>query len=332
MDIVFSLLLLLPFAVFIAVRLTGRPPVEHVSCGRCRYTVEFAPAGYCPECGFNLSAAGVVTPAMGRTPRRPHRTVLNLIIAILPAAIIAAWMAGFVANAGTAVKLTQRRMVIDRPDSGAYQAAEVRIDSQRRGSVVTYDGVCFRIRHNDGAWSSRKCFPLAEPEFFYEQVIDQRDDSTVVVSGTVTPQPGDPPDRHPIVKASDVPFDELGRWAAAIGLHPSDPAIEGELKDLVRVATEFFHTRGTTRYALDHFSPTQFYVGFDMTSANPPQAMPLALLAGAVVWAGLALLFVGSVRRERRRRRAAAIAWLADSRPDSAPEEPPPPEEPPESS
>jgi hypothetical protein len=76
--------------------------------------------------------------------------------------------------------LIERRMFIDGPASGAYQTAEVRLDGQRRGSVMTFRSVCFRILHHDDTWSTRARFPLAEPDFHFEWIVDPSDTSTTV--------------------------------------------------------------------------------------------------------------------------------------------------------
>ena len=306
------LVLLVLAVVAVAWKWSTRGRVEHVSCAACRYTVAFTPSRHCPECGADLLGSGVVTPSMGRTARRPQRTVAEVVSAIMLAGI-AAWVAVLVALAlRPPVYLTESSLQFDRPDSGAYQAAEVRVDGRRRGHVMTYREVCFRIVRHDGTWSEPACFAIAEADFHYEETVIRLDASTTAYSPSITPQPGDPPGRYPIVQATDVPIEDLRRWADDIGLDVTSPQIQGELDDLIRVATEFMHTQGITSYDLSHFSTTQFHSHGRTTQMIPPVVVAIGFLAGAIVLLGLIWLIVRKVKKETRQRQAAAAEWLAE--------------------
>lgn len=311
-----SLIALLLGALVAARIWTVRAPVKHVSCGRCRYTVAFTPSDHCSECGADLLRIGVVTPEMGRTPRRPHRTVFAVAVAMVltaGAALAALAIGSFISSP---LHLVERGILVGGPGSGAYLTAEVRLDSHRRvrvldshrrGSVASFRAVCFRVEHHDVTWSRQKCFRLADRDFHHEWIFD----GSATSSGVLTPTPDDPPGRSFIVKPADVPIEALQQWAGEIGLDVNSPAIRGELEDLIRVATEFFHTEGTTVHNLTHFNPAQFQTFMNVTYDSPPEAGYAALLTGVLVGLGFGGLIVRSVKKEKRLQQVAARDWLA---------------------
>jgi hypothetical protein len=108
-----------------------------------------------------------------------------------------------------------------------------------------------------------------------------------------------------------VPVEELRQWAKGIGLDVTNPTIQGELEDLIRVATEFFHTQGTSSYNLTHFSPAQYRSFSDVKHTNAPEAGYVALLPGVLAGLGFVWLIVWSVKKEKRLQKVAASDWLA---------------------
>lgn len=171
-----GILILLPTFVLViaAVALIGssrrrrRDELAGPVCGSCGYSVVGLTGMTCPECGFDLRHAGIITP---HTPSQSGRVVGGVVVFSAVVCLVAILGSGAVISILPLNHFDREQVQLKDPDSGAYQA--VALDAGGASYFPIPRGLPVRIdlTPNPGrGGTSPSSWLLARPDGGYEYV------------------------------------------------------------------------------------------------------------------------------------------------------------------
>lgn len=126
-----GLIALVLAAVIIVLWPRGRRVSEPV-CGKCSYAVQGLETMTCPECGSDLRAVGIYTPAMRHRLGPFARIVLWSILLPIPAIIITQIVASQIPSQW----ITSLTVDYTSPDSGSYNALQLNLEGEGLGRIA----------------------------------------------------------------------------------------------------------------------------------------------------------------------------------------------------
>ncbi len=246
-------------AVIIVLWPRGRRVNEPV-CGKCSYPVHGLETMTCPECGSDLRAVGIYTPAMRHRLGPVARILLWTILLPIPAMIITQ----VVYNQIPTRWITSLTVDYTVPDSGNYHALQLKLQGEGRGQIA-YQTADIQLTLSDTTTS--------------ETLTIDVDDMTVLESETLeTGQPIDGP--------------RFAEWMESQGVALNE-AVRAEAGEAIWNIISF--ASGSTTASTGSFRGVSSSSG----TSNQPAGwfMPAAVAFWALVYLVGAVLFVRASRR-----------------------------------